>query len=102
MITPKQIETYYDQASADASAFVEQEARALLHKHPCLQEFVMGMGLWSFSTQSGESHLPGFYTTPKYITNSRLGKFINQWDEYLKITGEPMRFTADGPVVREW
>ena len=27
-------------------------------------------------------------------------EFISEWDEYLKLTGEPMRFTADGPKIR--
>lgn len=102
MTTAKEVREHYDKASEAASAFVEQEARAILCKHRNLHEFVMGMGIWSFTTKNGDSHLPGFHTTPRYITNSRLAKFIFEWDSYLKITGEPMRFTADGPTVREW
>lgn len=96
------VELYYQKASDAASAFVESQARSILRKHSSLHEFVMGMGMWSFTTREGDSHLPGFYTTPKYINNSRLAKFIHEWDAYLKITGEPMRFTADGPTIREW
>lgn len=64
----------------------------------------MAMGIWTFTLQKAdaEDEHPTVYDEPRYIANSRLARFINKWDEYLKITGEPMRFTADGPVVREW
>ena len=102
MATVRDIEKQFMKASDMASEFVETEARRILREHPALHEFVMAMGIWSFTTREGESYMPGFYTTPKYIKNSRLAKFIFQWDEYLKITGEPMRFTADGPTIRNW
>lgn len=103
---------HYQQASEAASALVEEQARAILRKHPNLHEFVMAMGGWFFTAKKSQdrSLLPGEhamihptdYHAPRYITNSRLANFITEWDPYLKVTGEPMRFTADGPVVREW
>lgn len=104
MATKKEIETHYMKASDAASELVEQEARRILRKHLNLHEFVMGMGSWFFTLKKGDStdEHPFVYDEPRYIAKSKLARFISKWDEYLKITGEPMRFTADGPTVREW
>lgn len=107
-MSEKEIENLYVKASDNASVFVEEQARAILKKHPNLHEFVMAMGSWFFTTKRSKDRtlLPGehavLHDEPSYIKNSRLASFIAEWDEYLKITGEPMRFTADGPVVRNW
>lgn len=104
----KDIESLYLEAADNASVFVEEQARAILKKHPNLHEFVMAMGGWFFTVKKSQhgSLLPGehavLHDNPSYIKNSRLANFIAEWDEYLKITGEPMRFTADGPTVRNW
>lgn len=104
MITAKEVEALHLQASEAASAFVEQEARAILRGHSNLHEFIMGMGIWCFTLvkADGSDDHPTINDEPRYVSHSRLARFISKWDEYLKITGEPMRFTADGPVVREW
>lgn len=112
MANEKEIERHYKEAENLASEFVEAQARAILRKHPHLHEFVMAMGTWFFTKRKSRdrSLLPGEhaiisptdYGAPKYIAEGRLARFVYEWDEYLKITGEPMRFTADGPVVREW
>jgi hypothetical protein len=106
------VEEHYMLASTEAALFVEEHARLILQRHPCLHEFVMAMGTWFFTKKKSHSRslVPGEhemvhptdYDAPKYIAKGKLARFINEWDEYLKITGEPMRFTADGPVVREW
>jgi hypothetical protein len=104
----KEIEKLYFDAGDKAAVFVEEQARAILRKHPSLHEFTMAMGTWFFTVKRSKdrSLLPGehavLHDPPSYIKNSRLASFILKWDEYLKITGEPMRFTADGPVVRDW
>lgn len=96
-----------------ASRFVEQEARTILRQHPNLNEFVMGMGHAFFTRKIGSRDSTGVVVTedfdviqeddaPHYIKNSPLMRFIEEWDTDLCITGEPMRFTANGRVVRNW
>lgn len=100
--TSASVRRHYEAAQSQALKIVEAKARAILRKHPNLTEFVMSMGLWSFVAANGDSHLPGFYTTPKYINDSSLTTFICDWDKYLKLTGCPMRFTATGKKITDW
>ncbi len=87
---------------------VRRLARKVLREHPkeC-HEFVMGMGLWSVygpPPHSLEICVPGggdgWCIKRKYM--QPLTEFINEWDEYLKLTGTPMRFTAEGREVHDW
>ncbi len=105
--------------------FIEQEARKILKAHPNLDEFVMAMGMWTFDYKTplqyprGNSWsreiaaMGGGHQTSHgwqwrscegvaYITDSPLGKFMDEWDESMHFTGTPMRFTADGPKRTEW
>lgn len=107
-VSEKAIARHFKEAEKLASEFVEEQARAILRKHSHLHEFVIAMGAWFFTLKRSDDRtlLPGehavLHDPPRYISESRLARFISEWDCYLKITGEPMRFTADGPVVREW
>jgi len=86
-----------------ALALIEQRARAILTAHPNLDEFVMGMGAWIFTKRNSEDDISTVYREfiPAYAM-----PFTRMMDEFddleLKVTGEPMRFTAKGPVVRMW
>ena len=112
MITEKQIEREYVNAVKLALWLVETEARKILRAHDNLDEFIMGMGRYFFTRKPGSLRSDGskvskeeseiIYDEPKYIASSRLVKFIGSWDEYLKLTGCPMRFTANGSVVTDW
>ena len=59
-----------------------------------LKEFVMGMGTYFFTFTDGS-------TAYEYKCES-LDNFISKWDKYLKITGEPMRFTKKSRVIEDW
>lgn len=86
-----------------ALTLIEHKARKILASHPSLDEFVMCMGGWLFTRKNSNddisdidrSRVPSFART-----------FMEMMDEFhdmeLKVTGEPMRFTAAGPVVRMW
>lgn len=86
-----------------AFILIETRARKILVAHPSLDEFVMAMGGWLFTRHGSDdnisdielSHIPGYVRS-----------FANMMDEFsdmeLKVTGEPMRFTATGPVVKMW
>lgn len=94
-----------------ASTEVERLARDILKKNNSLHEFVMGMGTWFFKDKNGEiidpyeTRMNGsfeYYTilSKKYF--KPLADFIGEWNDILKITGEPMRFTATGEKITDW
>jgi hypothetical protein len=96
-------ERFDEEIYACALALVENRARKILRSHSNLDEFVMGMGGWLFSRHgSGDSisdielsHIPAYVLSFK--------KMMDEFSDMdLRVTGEPMRFTADGPVVRMW
>lgn len=104
---------HYNKASQFALEYVEQEARKILVEHPELNEFVMAMGAWFFTWKTGATDQHGIVIEEwmshvisdgqvEFIDTSDLADFMCEWDSVLKLTGEPMRFTAQGPVVRNW
>lgn len=85
----------YDRARRIGLFLVEKYAREGLRDNPNLDEFVMAMGD-AFFTDNDDTH------ADTQDVSSDLHELILDWDDALKLTGEPMRFTADGPVRREW
>ncbi len=82
---------------------VVNRARDILKTHKNLDEFIMAMGTWFFTRKDGENFDDGTtYTSPRYIRESPLVKLIRDYDRMFGITGESMRFTADGPIRRKW
>ena len=90
-----QVQRHYRAAEEWALVFVEQEARKILTKHTRLEEFIIAMGRFEFIWKDHSR-----YEWPKYA--NRLRDFIEKWDDELHLTGEPMRFTASGPVRKDW
>ena len=84
------------QASTLASKEVIRIARKILKADPSLTEFIMGMGRWMFSDKDGVIY------DADQSRFAELCDFIDEWDNTIHITGEPMRFTATGPIIRDW
>lgn len=98
----KEISRLFNEMDKLALPFVEAEARKILARHSNLDEFIMGMGRWFFTDKKG-NHVTDTYGPPvKYVRDSKLANFISEWDELLRITGNPMRFTATGPKITNW
>lgn len=115
----KQLTTLLMEMDETALAEVERLARKILKEHQNLNEFVMGMGMWEITRKIGTRDDSGG-TVVKFQTTTEsyglindvvelelaylkpLGDFIDEWDSVLHLTGTPMRFTADGPVVTDW
>lgn len=102
---------YYDKAEKTASEAVEKMARQILREHPELNEFIMGMGTYFFTYKKGgnlhpiSSKMNSSYNYVYYDTEpflKPLNDFIGEWDSRLNITGDGMRFTADGIKVTDW
>jgi len=94
------IQKLVDEARSLAFQYVEEQARKILREHTNLEEFVMAMGSCCFSTTINGRHDNLGLEDRAYF--KPLQDFIWEWDDTLGILGEPMRFTADGPVIREW
>lgn len=92
-------EVYRLQRAAEEAALrvIEREARAILARKPNLDEFIMCMGSAFFTLKTGENRHAYEIRGAK-----RLDDFLNYCDDAFKIMGYAMRFTADGPVRRDW
>ena len=97
MTNDKQIEYYLAEAEKLASEKVKRLARAILKKNKNLNEFVMGMGTWFFVHKDGRN-----CDESDYKSLQEFSDFIREYDNILKITGEPMRFTAEGEKITNW
>lgn len=109
----KKAQDHLDTASNLALNVIEYKARAILKRNPRLKEFLMAMGTWYFINQKNEvvspeiEHLEmrdreihySYVIKPWAMPVARI---IDAYNSQLKLTGEPIRFTADGPVVRDW
>lgn len=93
------IEYYYNKAFKLAINKTENMARRILKQHPNLDEFIIGMGSWSFTRKNGDIEIDTF-SPIKYVNN--FASLMNKWDELFHITGTPMRFTAKGKKVTDW
>lgn len=89
------IQLHYQAATDVALELIEKRARVILRKHRNLTEFLSAMGAWFFIDKNGNTLTELEYMKP-------VADIYDEWDEYLKLSGEPMRFTADGPVIRDW
>lgn len=97
----KQLDKLYFQMNDIALIEVERLARKCLNQNPKkLGEFVMAMGHFSFTDIKGETIWE--HTYEKCSGFKPLDDFISEWDSILKLTGEPMRFTATGVKITDW
>lgn len=76
---------------------IERRARKILKGKNAAATFYMAMGTATFYARDGKhldpevSYLVSFY------------EFLEEFDDILKLTGEPMRLlSADGPVATDW
>lgn len=92
----------YSELEKESMRIVECEARKILRDHNNLDEFIMGMGVWFFTEKRVGQDSVILNNHYKYILSSALAEFIFEWDQHLKITGEAIRFTAYGEIVRNW
>ena len=89
----------YDQLYKSIEKIIIHDACKLMRDHKNLDEFVMSMGTWFFIDKDNEIRA---WEYVKYLENSPLGNFIQDWDKDFKITGISMRFKIDGAITRNW
>lgn len=95
-----------------ASAEIERLARKVLREHKSLKSFTMAMGTFFFEDHKGnviESYdmvhnwkMDTYTRKDTFLYFKPLNDFIMKWDEELKVTGDPMHFTATGEKITEW
>ena len=90
------IEQLLNQAVETALIELESIARTILLENNDLHEFVMSMGCWSFTNNDGN------IVDADDERLKPIAAMIGKWDDSLKLTGEPMRFTAGGPKITAW
>lgn len=95
----RKIDQVFSKAENMAIQYVQEEARRMMQQHEELDEFIMRMGTWFFRTVDGE--IVGFEDR-SYIEKCDLTKFIQDWDEYLRITGYAVRLKKNGPAITNW
>lgn len=86
----------YNEAQRQALEEVKKQARLILKRNAKFEEFVMGMGTWTFT------HRNGNYVEENDKRVKVVADIIYEWDNVLKITGNSVRFTAYGPEVTDW
>jgi hypothetical protein len=94
---PTELEKAYNRARSIGLFLVEKYAREVMRADPQFVEFVVD--------REGETYFiaaTGGVVYPRCLDDHTLVDFLHEWDEVLGLTSEPMRFTADGPMRREW
>lgn len=107
MNSSETIQKHLDDAYDIAIREVEKLARQTLYNNPAeLKTFVMGMGTYYFTDMNDEVIHVSMADNDKFLKSlpgyNQLVSFIIKWDHELRITGEPMRFTVDGPMKSDW
>lgn len=91
------IRLYQERIDNISKRLVQREAREIMRKHPNLVEFVMAMGACMFMDK---------YNTIVELESRAYLKEFNELVMWLNdacmVSGNPMRFTVDGPVVTDW
>lgn len=106
-ITNKIIQKKLDEANEIAVSHVEHLARYILKNNPTkLHDFTMAMGSYFFTDKKKEIIHECMGGNKEMLRKMKgykeLEAFIEHWDNELKITGNPMTFTATGKKITHW
>lgn len=103
--TEADLEKAYNKAQSIGLFLVEKYARQLMREDPQWEEFIVDANDWGFRMSKKrryELFASGGKDTLFRASSLPLSSLIQKWNGVYKLTSEPMRFTADGPVRREW
>lgn len=75
---------------------VQEIAMKILKKNKIFDEFTMGMGTWCFWDKRG------FQYSWNSDKTKEMQNFMSEWDDYLHLTGQPMKITSEGDVITDW
>lgn len=91
------IQSYLDSASEVAIKEVERIARKTMRAYPEITCFCMAMGTAHFYDADGPM------CEPNDKRSKELDDFLDEYDQFLKITGRPMRLDShNGKICTDW
>jgi len=91
------IQSYLDSASEVAIKEVERLARKTMRDNPEITCFIMAMGSASFYDADGPM------CDPNDKRSKELDDFLDKYDQFLRITGYPMRLDShNGKLQFDW
>jgi len=105
------IDNHLETARDIAINEVIRMARQLMRNHKNLHEFIIAMGSYFFIDDNNDTiettdqlmnKSYEYYTVDSFKYFKPLNDFISKWDDTLKLTGEGIRFTADGEIITDW
>jgi len=79
---------------------IERIGRIELNNNPNLDEFIMCMGSYFFTTHKNDTNIRG-NTTTNYKSKG-IDEIINKYNNEFNLTGEGMRFSKDSKVTTDW
>lgn len=98
----KEIKYYYNKAVDLALIEVKRLVFKMFKEHPNLRGFTMANGTVFFTIEiKGYSDLQHIGLEERSYLKP-LDKLFNKWDNYLKLTGIPMKFTSTNGIIMEW
>lgn len=102
--TSELIQKYLDKADELAENEVIRLATEVLIKNSAVvEEFIMAMGSFFFTSKQDQGYNWSLeYEIKSLIGGEELWDFIIEWDNQLKITGNPIRFSLESRVKRDW
>jgi hypothetical protein len=92
----EKISNYYNLAHNKAIELIIVCAKDIMKRNPEILEYCQAMGTWNFTELSGD-----FIDNDDKRVKS-ISDIMDEWDEYLKLTGYPMRFTAKSEILTNW
>lgn len=114
----ERIQAHIDRADKAAIKLIERLARRVMREHPECKEFVMAMGSASFTVEYTRDYgdgdtldvteywsvnglwTDGWMDRPDWL--APLVEVFDNFEDSLRLSGSPMRFTARGPVQHDW
>jgi hypothetical protein len=93
-----EMELHREKATEAALQEIERLARRMLKKYKYMDEFLMAMGGY-FVTRKPDKEILYDLQNKEW---KELESFIDEYDDELKLTGDAMRFTAEGPKITDW
>ena len=97
-----QIDKWFNKASDMAIVVIESEAKAILNKRPELDEFIMAMGSFFFTTKKAINSSPNKIIDEEDLNEPEFYKMVWELNEKFNCCGYPTRFTATGEKINDW
>ena len=93
-------EKLYNQTVKEALKTIENLVKIAFSEDTRLTDFVLAMGSYTFHAK--RKGIIDHYDFDKYPAIRPVFEFIDEWDEYLKLSGAGIWFKSDGTKITDW